>query len=125
MNLRNKAAEVMADAIRKNCTRLCGDPFCSPGRASCTCAVILGQTSLTALLAFLAQRGLRVMPVEKTFTDAEIASINWPQPGDPHDGIGVDEARDCASGVWAAMIETIPNVWEEECMTSAALGDAP
>ena len=103
--------EVMADAIRNNCTRLCSDPFCSPGRASCTCAVTLGQTSLTALLALLAERGLRVVPVEKTFTDAEIASINWPQPGDPHDGIGVEEARDCASGVWAAMINTIPNVW--------------
>jgi hypothetical protein len=83
------------------------------------------KLALTAILAFLAERGLRVVPVEKTFTDAEIASINWPQPGDPHDGIGVDEARDCASGVWAAMIKTIPNVWEEECMTSAALGDAP
>lgn len=103
--------EVMVDAIRNNCTRLCSDQFCSPGRASCTCAVILGQTSLTALLALLAERGLRVVPVEKTFTDAEIASINWPQPGDPNDGIGVEEARDCASGVWAAMINTIPNVW--------------
>ena len=66
MTLRNEAAEVMAGAIRNNCTRLCSEPFCSPGRALCTCAVILGQTSLTALLAFLTERGLRVVPVETT-----------------------------------------------------------
>jgi hypothetical protein len=129
MNLRNEAAELMAAAGYEN-VRMDHDDAAqwqllrhdSWERVRRTGEAKL---ALTALLAFLAERGLRVVPVKKTFTDAEIVSINWPQPGDPHDGIGVDEARDCASGVWTAMIGTISNVWEEECMTRAALGDAP
>ena len=129
MTLRNEAAEVMAAAGYENVRMDCDDAVQWEllRRDSWERVRRTGEAklALTALLAFLAERGLRVVPVKKTFSDAEIASINWPQPGDPNDGIGVDEARDCASGVWTAMIETIPNVWEEEYMTSAALGDAP
>ena len=62
----NQAAEVMADAIRRTDVGLCGEIFCEAGRTPCSCAVDLGNVSLTALLAFLTERGLRVVPVKAT-----------------------------------------------------------
>ncbi len=66
MTIFTEAVEMIADAIRRTDVGLCGEIFCEAGRTPCSCAVDLGNVSLTALLAFLSERGLRVVPVETT-----------------------------------------------------------
>jgi len=65
------------------------------------------KPALTALIAFLSERGLRVVPVEATPDMAIGGGIAWMET----DGAtAVDPAHAC----YSAMIAAAPNVWEGE-----------
>ena len=78
MTLFTEAAERMARAILSTDFGLC-NPFCDD--RPCLCANDCGANALTALIAFLSERGLRVVPVEATegMVTAAIASIGQDQ----------------------------------------------